>query len=131
MNREFEFFITETDSKLKLWAKQKSKSGSVLVGNAGALIDYLVARTGFGDDLTCRVSGGWLEQCIAGSVRRLLEPVRYADYLNGRTVTGVMVDLSTSIAWCDRDMSIGDKRELLKRDLGEKFLENKRLTILP
>lgn len=128
--REFEFLILESDSNIKAWAKKKHHDGTIFVGNAEALVEEIAKRTQFTDSVMARISGGWLEQCIAGSVRRLLTPVGYGDYLHGRTISHVYVDLTKSVAWADRDMSVGDKRAFFV-DILSGLDRDPRLTILP
>jgi len=130
MNREFKFFITEEDSNVEAWAKQKERDGNIFVGNARGLIDQLEKLTEPNDVITCLISGAWLDECVEKSVRQLLHPVGYGKQLPGRTVSGVIVDLTTSVAFSDRELSIGERRSLLTCKL-DTIGADPRLIILP
>jgi hypothetical protein len=130
MNRKLEFFITERDATVEAFAKRKESDGSIFVGNAQGIIDQLTIRTEPDDSIVCRISGAWLDVCVEKSVRRLLNPVGYGNYLPGRTISAVSVDLATCVAWHDRELSIGEKRNLLTGKLG-RLSADPRLTILP
>ena len=130
MNREFKFFITEDNPQVQAWAKQKEGDGSIFVGNAHGLIGQLEELTEPNDAIICLISGAWLDECVEKSVRRLLHPVGYGNQLQGRTVSGVVVDLTTSVAFSDRELSIGERRSLLTRKL-DTIAADPRLTILP
>ena len=81
MRKEFDFYIKEQDSQIIAWAKMKKRQGSILVGNAEQVIEELEKRTSPGDLFDCTLAGGWLDQCVEKSVRRLLKPVGYGLYL--------------------------------------------------
>lgn len=130
MNKEFEFFITELDQQIRKWTDMKIRDGSILVGNTDALIGELARRTEPRDTVMCRISGAWLEHCVESAVWRLLDPVAYGDYLPGRKISGVTVDLTTCVAWFNRELSLEGKKDVLKRGLG-RLMEDPRLAIIP
>ena len=130
MYKEFEFFITEDDAHVMALAAKKSELGSILVPNTHAVISELDRRTQPNDTAFIGLYGAWLEVCVEKAVRRLLRPVGDSNEFEGRTVSGVLVDLQYCVAWCDRDLSIGDKRALLTGDLG-RLAADPRLIILP
>jgi hypothetical protein len=129
MNREFEFFITEERAGMNDIAAQKEKQGAQRVGNAAELFSYIVDHTLPKEDFSCRISGAWLDVCVARSVRGLLSPYGVRLYVPERTVSAVLVDLTTSVAF-KKELSIEEKRFLFISKLGP-LPYDPRLTILP
>lgn len=132
MNREFEFFITEYLPQVNEWAKQKKCDGGILVGSADQLLEELDARTQPHDDISCRISGAWLDQCVQNAVRGLLFLESHPNILRERTVSSITVDLSTSVVYGEHvfDLSIEERRGMFTRILGD-YVNDARLTILP
>lgn len=95
------------------------------------MVSKLSEKTEPGDNISVRISGAWLDQCVYDSIQTLLSP-RLKQLLPERRVSTLRVDLTTCIASDDPtiSLSIEEKRKLLTGLLGN-LTEDPRLTILP
>jgi hypothetical protein len=132
MLKEFEFFIKENLSRVIVMAEEKKQQGAIVVGNTEQLLNYLKQHTRPDDDLSCWISGAWLDECVRRSVRLLLTQDTLLDNLPQRNVSAVVVDLTTCVAFLERltEMSIEERRSILEMSLYD-VAKDPRLTILP
>ncbi len=132
MTKEFEFFIVDIHPKLLPVIQEKSAQGVTLIGSVSEMLLNLSILTLPQDDVSCRISGGCLDMCVARAVESLLAPEDSWDTFKGRTISQVIVDLTTSVASVERstNLSIEDRRKIFIKEIGE-FASDARLTILP
>ena len=132
MIQDLEFFITENHPTVRKWGKEKQESGGILVGSTYELLIQVEAHTKPYDDVSCTVSGAWLDVCVENAIWKLLNNKRQPKFLSNRKISHVTVDLSTCLAFSERhdEMSVEERWVLLSDNLGE-LKDDPRLMILP
>lgn len=99
MKQEFDFFIEENLPILHQWAEETKCRGGLVVGSSHELITILQERTTPGDEIICKLSGAWLDFCIARSVQNLLYSRTQENILPKRKIVEITVDISKCITF--------------------------------